>query len=244
MEVAPGVHLIPRMDLANVCLVTEPEPVLFDTGLPGEGEKVLAYCRRVGVAPEDIRAIALTHADPAHAGSAAWLRRHTRARLYASATEAAILAGQVSGGNVRTLWHWLLRIGRRPMEPAVVDGVLEEGDEIGGFRVVPTPGHTLGHVAFYRPRDGVLIAGDALRVSGSDILAPSFWNSASEVRARISVSHLADLPVHLLIPGHGPPYREPGPGLRRVGGPPGRIEEALRRREERQAARRARRSSS
>jgi glyoxylase-like metal-dependent hydrolase (beta-lactamase superfamily II) len=243
MEIAENLHLITDLEMSNACLVTGPEPTLFDTGLPGDGRRILAYLGQVGLEPRDLRAIALTHADPAHAGSAAWLRRETAARLYASPAEAAVLAGQVPDGNLRTLWRWGLRLTRRPMERCLVDATLEEGDEVAGFQVLATPGHTLGHISFYRPSDGVLIAGDALRVSGADILAPSFWNSASEVRARVSVAHLADLPVSLVVPGHGNPYREPGAWLRRVGGPPGVLEETLRRRELHRQ-RRARRSGS
>ena len=244
MEIAKDLHIIPDLEMSNACLITGPEPALIDTGLPGEGGRILAYMEQVGVSPRALRVIALTHADPAHSGSAAWLRRETAARLLASEAEAAVLAGQVPEGNLRALWRWGLRITRRPAERCLVDGVLEPGDEVAGFQVVETPGHTLGHVAFYREDDGVLIAGDALRVSGSDILAPSFWNSASEVRARVSVSHLADLPVTLLVPGHGNPYREPGAGLRRVGGPPGILEETLRRRALHRQRRGKRRSTS
>ena len=241
MEIAAGVHLIPDLDMSNACLITGPEPMLIDTGLPGDGQRILAYMKKVGVVPRDLRTIALTHADPAHAGSAAWLRRETAARLYASEGEAAILCGQVTDGTMRALWRWALKVGRRPVEHCLVDGLLEPGSLVAGFEVLATPGHTEGHIAFFRESDGVLIAGDAVRVAGTELLAPSFWNSASEVRARLSVAHLAELDVHLLIPGHGNPYRQPGAGLRRVGGPPGKLEETLLRREARRARRAARR---
>jgi Metallo-beta-lactamase superfamily len=37
---------------------------------------------------------------------------------------------------------------------------LGAGDEVGSLEVVPTPGHTPGHVAFQDTRDGTMIAGD------------------------------------------------------------------------------------
>ena len=43
-----------------------------------------------------------------------------------------------------------------------VDRVLGEGDEVAGFRVLDTPGHSAGHVAFWRESDRVLILGDVL----------------------------------------------------------------------------------
>ena len=47
---------------------------------------------------------------------------------------------------------------------------LREGDEVGGFTVLETPGHSPGHVAFWREADRTLVAGDVLfgrhRVTG------------------------------------------------------------------------------
>jgi glyoxylase-like metal-dependent hydrolase (beta-lactamase superfamily II) len=39
---------------------------------------------------------------------------------------------------------------------------LEEGDEVGGFSVVEAPGHTPGHLAYWRETDRILILGDVL----------------------------------------------------------------------------------
>jgi len=240
LELASGVHLVPGLTFGNACLVTQPEVVLFDCGLPGDGPAVLAYLKELGIAPADLQAVALTHADLGHAGAAPWLRRNSGARILASAAEARRAAGQVPLGTLRRAWSLGLGlVGRRP-ETFAVDALLEADEQVAGFVVVPTPGHTEGHVAFFREADGILLAGDAVRVAGRDLLAPAFWDSASEVRSRISLSHLADLPVHLLVAGHGAPYREPGAELRRAGGPPGFLEDLIARREERFARRRRR----
>ncbi len=240
MEVARDVHLVPGT-LGNVVLVLKPQVALFDSGLPGDGPAVLAYLEQVGAGRRDLSAIALTHADPGHAGGAPWLRRNTSARILASPVEAAVAAGQRPVTTARQVGRTLLGLaGRRP-ETFAVDGTIADGDEVAGFAVVSTPGHTAGHLSFFRSDDGVLVAGDAVRVAGLDILAPAFWDTSSEPRARVSIARLADLRVQLLIPGHGPPYREPGAGLRRAGGPPGFMEERLARVEERRERRRRRR---
>jgi glyoxylase-like metal-dependent hydrolase (beta-lactamase superfamily II) len=152
-----------------------------------------------------------------------------------------VAAGQVPPGALRAVGQTILGLaGRRP-ERFAVDGTLAPGDCVAGFTVVATPGHTPGHLSFFRPADGVLIAGDAVRVSGLDILAPPFWDTQSEPLARVSIAALADLPVRLLIPGHGPPYRDPGAQLRLAGGPPGFMAERLARLEERRRRRAERR---
>ncbi len=238
MEIARGVHLVPGTASGNVCLVTEPDIVLFDTGLPGDGPAILKHLAHLGVAPGELRSICLTHGHAGHAGSAAWLRRQSAARILASAPEADRAADPRACGALRTLWHLLLRTTRRPVEACMVDRILQAGDEMAGFIAVETPGHTDGHLAYFRASDGVLIAGDAVRVAGRDLLAPPFWDTASEVTARISLAKLADLPIRLLIPGHGPPYRAPGAALRQAGGPPGFMLETMRRRAQHQARRR------
>ena len=43
-----------------------------------------------------------------------------------------------------------------------MDRALHEGDEVGGFTVLDVPGHSAGHVAYWRESDRVLILGDVL----------------------------------------------------------------------------------
>ncbi|MFC1531424.1 MBL fold metallo-hydrolase, partial [Gemmatimonadota bacterium] len=58
---------------------------------------------------------------------------------------------------------WMARLSRRFAGPGhPVERVLPEGDRVGDFTVIETPGHTPGHLAFWRERDRVLILGDVL----------------------------------------------------------------------------------
>jgi glyoxylase-like metal-dependent hydrolase (beta-lactamase superfamily II) len=86
---------------------------------------------------------------------------------------------------------------------------------------VPTPGHTPGHVAFFRRRDGVLISGDALltvnanslwdlvrnnqTVSGPPRIATWSWP-----KAMVSAAVLAELEPRVLAGGHGTPLTGAG----------------------------------
>ncbi len=42
-----------------------------------------------------------------------------------------------------------------------MDKVLQEGDFVSGFRLISTPGHTLGHASLLRDSDGLLFTADA-----------------------------------------------------------------------------------
>src|SRR5699024_9404476 len=83
------------------------------------------------------------------------------------------------------------------------------------WRWLHTPGHSPGHVSFFRERDGLLIAGDAFITVRQD----SFYNVLLQIpevngpprylttdweKAQKSVEKLARLSVKIVITGHGP----------------------------------------
>ena len=90
-----------------------------------------------------------------------------------------------------------------------------------------TPGHTPGHVAFFRRADGVLLAGDAVTTMNLD----SFWDTIPRRKqvcrppvpathdwksARRSVELLASLRPSLIAAGHGIPMRDAADELSRL----------------------------
>ena len=48
---------------------------------------------------------------------------------------------------------------------------VKDNDAVGSLKVIATPGHTPGHIAFYDERDGSLIAGDAFQTLGGIAVA-------------------------------------------------------------------------
>jgi glyoxylase-like metal-dependent hydrolase (beta-lactamase superfamily II) len=85
-----------------------------------------------------------------------------------------------------------------------------------GWRWYHTPGHTPGHVSFFREEDRLLIAGDAF-VTVKQESGTAVWEQRQEVhgppayftpnwpQARQSVALLADLKPHIAATGHGIP---------------------------------------
>lgn len=98
----------------------------------------------------------------------------------------------------------------------------EDGSVPGmpGWRWIHTPGHTPGHVAFFRDEDRTLVAGDAFvttrQESARAVLAqrpelhgpPAYYTSDWE-SARRSVQRLAGLEPLRVATGHGPPMEGP-----------------------------------
>ena len=110
---------------------------------------------------------------------------------------------------------FLVRQGHRLLSgPAAPVAVRWQGGEmLGEWRVIHTPGHTPGHVIFYRPRDRVAISGDLLRntrlrAGGCRLVEPPHFFSVDPLLNRQSIRLLADLAPQLVCPGHGPPFRD------------------------------------
>jgi glyoxylase-like metal-dependent hydrolase (beta-lactamase superfamily II) len=83
----------------------------------------------------------------------------------------------------------------------------------GDWRVLHTPGHTPGHVCYFREADGVLISGDALLtivpfVRTEALAVPTFYFNTDTRLARRSTRRLAELNTAVLLPGHGRPLRD------------------------------------
>jgi glyoxylase-like metal-dependent hydrolase (beta-lactamase superfamily II) len=180
--------------------------VLIDTGTRWSMGRI-----RRQVAGRPLRLLALTHCHPDHQGSAKAVCDHYHVRLACHEADVAATEGRelmVPRNNaVRLSTH----IWAGP--PCPVTQHLRDGDHVGDFRVVHTPGHTPGHVVFFREADRLAIAGDVLAnmsyVTGRPGLhvPPSFFSADPEENLR-SVHRLAELRPNIVCFGHGPPLRD------------------------------------
>ena len=73
-----------------------------------------------------------------------------------------------------------------------------------GLAIIPTPGHTPGHIAVHDEAAGVLVVGDAIGVHDGK-LAALLGTSEDVPQMQASVSILAGLSFDTLLPGHGDP---------------------------------------
>ena len=84
---------------------------------------------------------------------------------------------------------------------------------MGDFTVIETPGHSPGHVAFWRESDHTLVLGDVL--SNVNLLTgvpglhePPVAFTPDPPRNRRSARRLAALEPGIVCFGHGPPLRD------------------------------------
>jgi len=206
-EVARGVWQlsgVPR-DLFNVYLL---EDVLIDAATRWARGRILRQLRG-----RRVRLVALTHCHPDHQGSARAICERFGVPLACHEADVPSAEGRAPMGPR----NWVIRLGELFWSgpPCPVGRVLRDGDEVAGFRVVHTPGHTPGHVLFFRESDRVAIAGDVLAnihflTRRPGLREPPFFFSVDRWQNRRSVQALADLRPSVVCFGHGPPLRDPG----------------------------------
>lgn len=184
--------------------------VLIDAATRQGERRILRELRGHGLS-----AHALTHAHPDHQGSSHAICERYSIPLWCGGGD--VHAMETPGGVANTappIWQTFVqrRFWTGPEHP--VARVLKEGDEVAGFAVLETPGHSPGHVAFWRESDRVLVLGDVLTninvASGRRGLhEPLAAFTPDPARNRASARRLAALRPQLACFGHGPPLRDP-----------------------------------
>lgn len=163
--VAPGVYRVDAIGLKNaisVLLVEDGDGwTLVDTGVPPSAGRIEAAIGALGSGPGDLKRIFLTHHHGDHTGGLKDLLGWAPgAAVAATAREAEVISGRRGYDPASsTIVRFALRNQKPPGVP--VGEVVREGDLVAGFRVVPTPGHTLGHASLLRDSDGLLFTADA-----------------------------------------------------------------------------------
>jgi hydroxyacylglutathione hydrolase len=216
LEIADGVFQIPLLprNAINAYLIGD---VLVDTGIEQSAQKI---ADSLGNRP--IKAIALTHAHGDHAGSMSSLAGRLGVPVWCGAgdREAAqsgqpVVSAPMSRPRLRRLAH-----AAAGFHGAPVAQLLNEGDELtDGFRVLDTPGHSPGHVSFWRASDGALICGDVffnmhLATTIPGLRQPPRLFTVSPELNRQSERKLAALDPKTVGFGHGPVLRDAAAPIR------------------------------
>ena len=234
-RIATDVAWLP-VSFANVYFIGQPGGawLLVDTGIAGRATDVIAAAEGRFGAGSRPEGILLTHGHFDHAGNAMELAEYWDVPIYAHRLEWPYVTGRspypptdpTIGGAIGFLSRFMpsaaydLARRIRPLTDSVVPGLAD-------WEWLATPGHSPGHVSFFRRSDRVLLAGDAFATMDME----SWFGLATKVQKLsragapfncdwdatvASVRALSTLRPNVVGCGHGVPISE--------GDAPGRLE--------------------
>ena len=167
----------------------ETETIFVDPG--SQGDKLFVKLREKGL---EVKSILLTHGHFDHIMGVNEMREISGAKVYAMKAEEELLSDPVMNSSAKVGKSYTVK----------PDVLLNDGDtvELGSmkFKVIATPGHTIGGCCYYSEEDGVLFSGDTLfceSVGRTDF-------DTGDVRAlKQSLKKLMELPDEVKVyPGH------------------------------------------
>ena len=164
-RVAPGVYRVDAIGLKNainvLLLENDDGWTLVDTGLASSVGRIKDALTSLGSGPEDLKRIFITHQHDDHTGGLKGLLEWAPGvEVGATAYEAEVISGRRGlDPPSNAFFRYMARSAQPPGIP--VGKVLREGDVVSRFRIIATPGYTLGHAALLRDSDGLLFTADA-----------------------------------------------------------------------------------
>ena len=228
LEVTPDVACL-QVVMVNLYFVGHPQTdggdwVLIDAGLPMSAHRIIGAAEDRFGAGARPRAILLTHGHFDHVGVLRELADRWDVPIYAHPMEFPYLTGRSQYPPPDpTVGGLMARLSPLyPKGPINVKDRLERLPEDGtipflpDWRWIATPGHSPGHVSFYRESDGMLIAGDAfttqkqeslvgVMTQHQEVYGPPAYFTPDWKSARESVRKLAALEPNFGATGHGIP---------------------------------------
>ncbi|MCF0052849.1 MBL fold metallo-hydrolase [Dyadobacter sp. LJ53] len=200
--------------------------VLIDAGLKTAYPKIKKMVTQLFGENARPKAIVLTHGHFDHVGSLKKLAEEWDVPVYAHHLEMAYLTGKSGypppdssvGGGMMAYMADLYSAAPIDLSGRVEEfpGITPDIPFMPEWKYIHTPGHSPGHVSFWREKDKVLIAGDAVVTTKQEsamavllqtkiVSGPPKYFTCNWLKAEDSVDQLASLLPNVLASGHGKP---------------------------------------
>jgi glyoxylase-like metal-dependent hydrolase (beta-lactamase superfamily II) len=199
--IAKGIYMIGGPDIsdygdaASFVIAFGNELVMIDAGAGFRPQIIEKNIRDLGLQPESISQIILTHCHIDHIGGSSYFREKFGCRIVAHELDAAVIE---RADFIQTAAKWY----ETSVSPVEVEVKLSGGHEIMQFgdeclHCVHIPGHTPGSISVFIDREGQRI------LFGQDIHGPFNSYFKSDIDAwRRSMEKLIDLEADILCEGH------------------------------------------
>jgi glyoxylase-like metal-dependent hydrolase (beta-lactamase superfamily II) len=209
-----GMHVLERGWLSSnsAVFIEGAHLTVVDTGYALHARQTAELIDHIG-SGRPLARIINTHLHSDHAGGNARLARGAAVSIQIPAGEAdAVRVWDVERLSYRAMGQRCPRFR--------FDRVLRDGDtlELGGlpWRVLAAAGHDPHMLMLLEPDRRILISADALWEHGFGGIFPEIDGEAGFAEQRETLDLIARLQPRLVIPGHGPPFRDVDAALRRA----------------------------
>lgn len=197
MKIGENVYALESTKGSYSYLIKDKETILVDTGRPGKVKNILKEIESLNVKPKTIKHILLTHHDVDHIGNATLLQKETGATLWASKEDIPYILGDKSRPGIKKIATLLMRV-KKPEKIKSYDD-----QKIGDIEIIPTPGHTPGHISFlYKD---ILFAGDLVGNSNGVLKKPPRIGNSDEKSIKESILKMSKYSFKWVCPAHGEP---------------------------------------
>ena len=170
---------------SNIFVLGKEEATIVDTGVGNRANPIFPQLAELGVMPENIKQVIITHAHHDHAMGAFLILEQASPRVYVHEDDTQYIASSFGDALVK-----------------VVEGDIID-TEIGLFEVYLTPGHTNGSMCLYNSEKKILISGDTVFPDG---YYGRYDGESGSLDAMInSLKKLTELDCEIMLPGHGSP---------------------------------------
>lgn len=207
-QITEGVYTFSGLWAGRVYAVESSDGLtLVDAGL---SRAVRLILEQLGEQRSIVRRILVTHAHVDHVGGLHALQARTGAQVYAAAADRDVIEGRSPAPRKAGT---RLPLPETRFLPTLVDHTLQDGEIIpevlGGLQAIATPGHTLGHLAYWQPQRRILFCGDVvlhiLSRHSSGLRLPFALFTVDMAQNIRSVQRIAALEPNIICFGHGQP---------------------------------------
>lgn len=167
-QIADNVWQFYFNNLGSNCYIikSEGKNILIDTSVEENKQELISGLNKLKLNPANIDIVLLTHLHYDHAGN---IELFENAKIYASIQEIKDLREKPFGtvlnenfiekivegeGKTKPTCEFI-KIGNVKIEPI-------ENFELKSIKVIDVPGHTRGSIAFFMPKEKILLSGDTL----------------------------------------------------------------------------------
>ena len=142
VRIHANTYLVGTCGISSILITGSDGDILIDGGTEKGADLIASNIRKLGARVTDVKILLHSHEHNDHVGGISKLQRMSGAQLYASAAAAKVLnTGAAGAGDPQAGMQ-------KPFDPARVDRIIKDGDQVrlGDLMLtaVATPGHTPG----------------------------------------------------------------------------------------------------